>query len=352
MESEKTIMAYLAGVMDGDGSFGLTRLTKLSRNLQYRPELQCCKVRKEFLELLQTTFGGYLMTGKIHICKDGTEGQALTTWKLQSSGNVKPALEKLIPYLVIKKDRAVLLLDFINNNPFERGKILSPEILRQREKAYLEIVQLNDWVSQSSKITTVLAKDNTDNELFWAYVAGLMDTDGSFSVKRQMQNKGTDVKNPRYLPVISLGMVDARGINYIRENCNIGKFYVPTHRDTKKGIFYLFGIYTKKECIAFLQRIIPYLRSKKLNAQVLLNFCVNAKNTGYCRAGIPKEELAFRDKCYQILCELNKYGVSKSPLIVLEPLPDNAGGNKEQAGFMPCSLNAVSEETSKDDAVL
>ena len=47
-----------------------------------------------------------------------------------------------------------------------------------------------------------------------------------------------------------------------------------------------------------------------------------------------------------------KNGRFKSLLIILKPLTDNAEGNKEQAGFMPCSLNAVSEETSKDDAVL
>ena len=81
----------------------------------------------------------------------------------------------------------------------------------------------------------------------------------------------------------------------------------------------------KADIKSFLDKLLPYLTIKKDNALKLYNYCINA---------------------------MQKNGVIKSPLIVLEPLPDNAGGNKEQAGFMPCSLNAVSEETSKDDAVL
>lgn len=46
-----------------------------------------------------------------------------------------------------------------------------------------------------------------------------------------------------------------------------------------------------------------------------------------------------------------RYGVVKSHLIVLKPLPDNAEGNKVQAG-KPCSMNAVSDGTTKVDAVL
>ena len=47
-----------------------------------------------------------------------------------------------------------------------------------------------------------------------------------------------------------------------------------------------------------------------------------------------------------------QYGVYKSPLIVLKNRPGNAEVNKVEAGIMPGTMNAVSEETAKADAEL
>ena len=351
MKNDKVVMAYLAGIMDGDGSFSIIKLTKGSLNPLYTTMLQCGTWRLEFLRALKEVFGGNLVTGKLHICKDGTPGHALTTWKLRSGINCKPAIEALLPFLKIKKERAECLLQFINECPFVRGKTLDSNELVKREALYLRSINYNDWTATSTTITTKLAKVNSDDPVFWAYVAGLMDTDGSFSVKRQRQNKGTHVINARYLPIISIGMTDTRAINYIRENCNVGKFYIPRNRDTKRGVHYHFEIFTKSDCIEFLTRIMPYLRAKKLNAEVILDFCKNSKNTGYCKAGIPADELAYREECYQKLCHLNKYGVYKSSLKVLNTQTDNAEGNKEQAGDKPCSLNAVSGENLDNSEV-
>ena len=330
MMNEKEKMAYLAGVMDGDGSFSIYKLMNLSKSPLYAPALQCATWRMEYLNLLKETFGGNFVTGKVHICKDGSDGHALTNWSLRSAINCKPALEALIPYLKIKKERAMHLLKYIEENPFTRGKTLGAETLRRRESSYLAMIQFNDWKGASSTITKSVAKENTKDTVFWAYVAGLIDTDGSFSVKKQVKNKGTEVINPRYLPVICVNMTDSRGINYIRENCSLGKFYVPKNNGTRKGLHYQYGIYSKKECISFLENVIPFLQSKRPNAEVLLDFCVNSKNTGYCKAGISADELSFRNSCYKRLCELNKYGVVKSSLMDLKPLTGKAEGNKGQ----------------------
>jgi hypothetical protein len=344
MQNKKLIMAYLAGVMDGDGSFSLIKMKKGSLNPLYAPMLQCGSWRIEFIHLLKDTFGGNFVKRNPIARKDGSMGHELLIWKLRSGINVKPAVLELLPYLHIKKEVAETVLKFIENCPFVRGKVLQQQELIKREALYLQAVQLNDWKTANYTITTKLARSNTIDPLFWSYIAGLMDTDGSFSVKKQTKNKGTHVINPRYLPVISLSMTDTSAINYIRENCNLGKLYIPKNMTTSCGIHYQFGIYTKRECIEFLKNVLPHLRSKKENAQVLMAFCENSKNTKICIHGVPEEELAYREQCYQQLCQLNKYGVYKSPLIILKTQTDNAEGNKEQAGDKPCSLNAVSEE--------
>jgi hypothetical protein len=343
-------MAYAAGVMDGDGSFGIGKL-KTNANPLYFPLLQLQNHDEEMLRKMISLFGGTFVTGKLLKCMDGSFGKNRFRWRLRSSANVIPALEQLIPFLKVKKDRAQFLLEFSKSFTFVRGAILTPEKLADRERSYLKMIQYNDWTSFDNNISLKLAKKNTSDPIFWSYMAGIMDTDGSFSIKRQNKNKGTHVINPRYLPVISLSMCDTRSINYLRENCYLGKLYMPKNRSCKGGFHYQYGIYSRDESIIFLENIIPFLRFKKENARQLLEFCQKYKQTKYCLEGIPKEELDFREKCYQNLISLNKYGVYKSPLIVLKTLPGNAEGNKVEAA-QACTMNAVSEETPKGDAVL
>ncbi len=350
MNRENIDMAYAAGVLDGDGSFGIGKLSTKANPL-YFPVIQFTNWRKELIDFLQSNFGGTVIATKGTVKKDGSIGHLIYRWKLRSRDNVKPVLERIIPFLKIKKDRANLLLEFINKMPFARGQMLSNEILVARERYYLKMINFNDWTNFDNNITTKLAKVNTNDQIFWSYIAGLMDTDGSFSVKKQIKNKGTHVVNPRYLPVISISMTDTRAINYIRENCMLGRFYIPNNKSCSMGFHYQFGIYTKAECIEFLNRIIPFLRSKTRNAQILQMFCEKSQNTKYCKAGISEYELAFRDACYQNLVSMNKYGVYKSSLIDLKILAGHAEDNKAQAA-KACSVNVASEKTSKDDAVL
>ena len=340
MENENIKMAYIAGLMDGDGSFSIIK-HKTKANPIYYPFLQFVSWKKEMIDFLLAELGGNITTTAPCIRKDGSIGHLMYRWRLRSNDNVAAAINKFVPFLKIKSERAMLLLRFTEELPFVRGKRLSDEKLLDKEQFYLKMIQSNDWTSLDNTISTNISKEITEDKVFWSYLAGLMETDGSFSVKRQVQNKGTDVKNPRYLPVISLSMTDTRAINYIRENFSLGKLYVPKNKSCSAGFHYQYGIYTKKECIEFLNRIIPFLKGKNENAKVLLNFCEKSENTLYCHAGISPQELEFRHSCYVKLVSLNKYGVYKSPLIDSKLLPGNAGDNEGQAG------NTVQPERSK-----
>lgn len=325
MDDRKLLMAYLAGVMDGDGSFSLLRLKKVSKNYLYAPMLQCASWRVEFIYLLKETFGGNLVKGKMHINKKGEETHALTCWKLRSGKNCLGVLKELIPYLTIKKHRAQAIVDFILNSPFVRGKELDQGTLSYREDMYKFLIRLNSSMHNTRYLVPDIIDNSFDLNEGWSYIAGIWDTDGSFSIKKQVSNKGTYVVNPRYLPVISLSMTDSRAINFITGIFSKGKVYTPKNLYTNLDIHFQFGIYSKSACIEFLENVIPYLRSKKLNALELLKFCKNSANTSYCKAGISKKELEFREECYQNLCHLNKYGVYKPSLIDLEVRRDDKG---------------------------
>jgi hypothetical protein len=340
MESEEIMTAYLSGVMDGDGSFSLIK-RKGKRSPWYVPYLQLGNLSTKIIDLLMENFGGSSLTRKSFLMKSGKMSQPLYLWKIRGADLCKKALERLIPYLVIKKERAEFLLKFIHEHPFERGHIMSKEELAQREKKHLKMISFNedrDFSGLSPKVSSTVSED----PLFWSYIAGIMDTDGSFCVKRQTQNSGTKgIKNFRYSSVIQVTFADCKVINFIRGKISFGKAYIAENKAAANGYHYTWNISGFDKGIEFLRNVIPYLFFKKENAKILLKFCEGFSRTGFCKAGISSEQLHFREQCYQELVHLNKYGISKPPLIDSDLLKQD---NEAQAG------NVQGERLSAEDS--
>ncbi len=100
-------VAYLAGVMDSDGYFKIEkRSVKRMINPHYRIKIGAGQVAPSpAIELLSKVFGG-----TIRIRGDGRKGhRPIAHWGLFDRSAV-PALEALLPYLVIKAPQARLLL--------------------------------------------------------------------------------------------------------------------------------------------------------------------------------------------------------------------------------------------------
>lgn len=348
--NKETKLAYLAGALDGDGSFSLIKGTSfMAISPLYYPMIQFANAKKDIVNLFSSEFGGGVKVRDPYVGKDGSTRVASYQWKAEKSTKCLPILESIIPYLVVKKQRASYLRDYIIENPFIRGSNrLDNALLMSREKAYLKMRSFNDFPSTNSELLSKSKRIDSNSELFWAYIAGLMDTDGSFSLKKEIRKSGGS-KSPVYTPTILLTMVDCRAIYYLMNNFVGGNMMVVKAKTATNGFCYRFSITSRKNAISFLERCIPFLTIKKNIAWELKWFCKNVKNQGG-RAGVSSEQALYREEYYNSIKELN-YGVYKSPLMDLKPLPDNAEGNKAEAA-QACTVNAVSEETSKEDAVL
>ena len=94
------ILAYLAGILDGEGTIYLRRR---GRNVDFRVAVSMTD--REPLDLFQKTFGG----GVVHydVPKGGNKG--VFRWAISSSG-AERALSALAPYLFIKKRKAQIAL--------------------------------------------------------------------------------------------------------------------------------------------------------------------------------------------------------------------------------------------------
>lgn len=328
MEQERIDMAYIAGVFDGDGSFSLIKRKNGDRSPLYQAMLQLANANKDLIDFIKDKFGGWIFERKSYIGKDGSNRKISYEWKVEKK-SVSSVITRLIEFLVVKKDRANYLLRYIQENPFVRGSVrLSDEILERREKAYLEMVRLNDERTWTKTIESSKRRHCIDST-FWSYFAGLMDTDGSFSIKKELRKSS---KSAVYSPCIQLTMIDPKGINFIRQRCVVGNISTVKSRSAKAGICYRYAIHTRLDAVPFLESIIPYLKTKKSQAELLLAYCKEYVSTDHRRGGLCEDELSRRDLAYQHMIHLNKYGVFKPSLIDLEAqrMGDRAEGESHR----------------------
>ena len=311
MNYNGNILAYMAGVMDGDGSFSFIKRAGCKSPL-YFPMMQLANEKESLIDLFIGKFGGRKFT-RTKLAKDSK--RVSYSWKIEKKNPCIPFLESISQYLIIKKERADLLLDFCLNHEFNRGSgRINPDENLKREKLYLKICEMNS----NPNINGYLRFDNFINESieFWSYVAGIMDTDGSFSLKKEIRKSGGS-KSPVYTPTILLSQYDSRAIYHMSNNFVGSNLIVIKAKDTKNGFCYRFSITSRKYAIEFLKRIVPFLVLKKEQAQVLLEYCLSVKTLNG-RSKLNENEIQLRDEYYQKIINLNKYGVYKPSLIDLE----------------------------------
>lgn len=277
MEQEQIDMAYAAGALDGDGSFYITRREE-EKSIKWVAGAGIGKSCKHLIEFFIDKFKG-----------NESEKDGHHKWAISCSVRMVPFLEKVSPYLVKKKEQSILLLEWLRKGmPDKEENYLAMKFLNAENRKYLE-----------SKCETV-----SEYPLNWSYLAGLMDTDGSFMIHKRIGHNG--MKSPNYIVKVSYGDADSRAINFILKTCPFGTVNKKEYSTIKGGRF-VWELVVKDEIVSLIEKILPFLIVKKKNAQIVLDFCKNSKpvKKGH-RFGIPSEELAFREKCYMELKVLQR----------------------------------------------
>jgi hypothetical protein len=290
---EELDMAYAAGILDGDGSFSLLLHRSVTKNTWrsfYHPCIQLSNAYKGMSEFLKEKFGGSLRIKK----PQRDHHKVLYVWSLRSREGCKNLIDKILPYLKLKNDQAKLMLEFLTIDHFNQ---------HEGEKYNLKMKNLNrDILFNPDGFKQKTLIDSKD-PVFWSYFSGIMDTEGSFSIKKEKPHSGSI--SVRYNPLIQLTMVPAACINYIRENYSVGSFCVPKANCTGKGYAYKMNLCGIKKCTNFINNILPYIRFKKKQATLILKFCTENMSTKYRQGGIPVEIIKFREELYEQMKMLN-----------------------------------------------
>lgn len=155
---------------------------------------------------------------------------------------------------------------------------------------------------------------NQRQAILWAYLAGLIDGEGSFVIQKTEVNKihkSSKSKTPKYLAYFCIGMVDKAPLDLIRDTIGAGKVYeecVPN----KRSIWRIrFG--GRIKLIPFINELLPYLIVKKQQAFTVLDFCMNwvtPVNANGKRQMVSSMELQRREEAYLKMRKLNAVGAA------------------------------------------
>ena len=284
---EKEMMAYVAGVIDGDGNIGL----RIGPRGKVSPLIQLHNSIKQAPLYLNALFGGTVAFDKPK--KEGY--RIIWKWMLQGEEGCKNFIQKVAQFLVLKKDSALEVLEFIQNPCTGKDYHQSCRDLNLNRK--IEEVNFNN-----------IQRQDSNDPYFWAYVAGLMDTDGSFSIERAVRKPadGNRQKNDllKYRPKILISMVCEKSIKHLIQNCSYGNLHTIKAKTAVRGCAFRFSISSRPDAIEFLKKITPYLQIKTIQAVKLLHFCRNYVPTNGL-AKVPKEEWQYREDCYNEIVRLN-----------------------------------------------
>ena len=126
------IAAYAAGLFDGEGYLGLSRVVKPAYS-QYQMLARINMVASAGVTLLQKEFGGTLHVRELV----DPNCRAQTYWSIQSRSGVYDFLSVIRPYSLVKKNHVELAFLYFETIPTDR---IDPEL---RDAFYLKFRELN-----------------------------------------------------------------------------------------------------------------------------------------------------------------------------------------------------------------
>jgi hypothetical protein len=165
--SDKAKFGYLAGILDGEGCLSITAGQK-ETCVNYNSTLQVQNTSKELIDWLQHKFGGSVYLSK----KETDKTKEAYMWRVLKKKDIEILLLATLPYLVVKREQAKLLLEFVR---------LSREAAPSQRKAlYEKLRKLNSrGVSLTTNTQETSPEVMIESELHGDMQSDLMVTSGT-----------------------------------------------------------------------------------------------------------------------------------------------------------------------------
>lgn len=140
-ENEK--LAYLAGLVDGEGCITIVKCKekRTKQGFRFFPLVVITNSSKDLIENVRDIIG----FGRIYFRKESSRWRKLYQLKIQDMKNIIGFLEGILPFLILKKEQAEILINFCRSRiNLYRG--------RGRKAPYTE--EEFSWYEQVRKLNT------------------------------------------------------------------------------------------------------------------------------------------------------------------------------------------------------
>jgi hypothetical protein len=140
---DNTDLAYLAGIIDGEGTITIARAPRNNTKHKvpyYIPHMKVCNTDKALIDWIHQNFGGRLNNER-----KPTDKWSTLYYIRWNCGKARDLLNQLLPYLRIKRLQALIVLECIGrmNRHMSTGVMMPKEETELRELLYSVVTKLN-----------------------------------------------------------------------------------------------------------------------------------------------------------------------------------------------------------------
>lgn len=124
-------LAYMAGFLDGEGSISIYRRGQTNT---FVLSVKVAQKDRRPLELFRSEFGGYITRGKI---------SGVHYWGISCKA-ASSALSELLPFLIVKKEEALIGIEFQRQQLQTGGRKITPEQIVYRQECINRIMAVRE----------------------------------------------------------------------------------------------------------------------------------------------------------------------------------------------------------------
>jgi LAGLIDADG endonuclease len=148
--TKQSKFSYLAGFMDGEGSFSIVKTFSVQRKrdgskqkyVTYKCMVSVTNTNKEVMDWIAKTFGGKVLTGSNE--NRNPRYKTRYSWFRTSHEDIERFTLGILPYLIVKRKQALVALEFCKTYQADRiGTELGPEVNAKRDELRKEMMSLN-----------------------------------------------------------------------------------------------------------------------------------------------------------------------------------------------------------------
>lgn len=290
----KQLLAYTAGIIDGEGCISIYRCRerRVTRGYYCRLVIRLFNTSHWLINWLKMQYGGYVTRKK----QPSNRWKEQWAWQLYG-GDAASFLQLVLPYLAAKRPQAEIAIEFQKRRT---RSATTDEEYAADEAQYAVMRGLNQRSPNRHRQnvehqipTGLSAKQRL------AYTAGIIDGEGTITIFKNKEKRNRRGHSYRLLVVAET--TDLWVGDWLRKQYDGSLYLTPLRRKhTQRSCRW--QLWSHRASL-FLQQILPYLTIKRPNAEIAIAFQSRRK-----RASPTDAEDAADEAQYLAMRELNRKG--------------------------------------------